>query len=101
MTYKYRVTINGKSTTVTLLTDDPNEVGSGFVDIMGDNDAYFAVKDYFDTAYTAFGHVFDIERTTAIDLDYALRNMPKAKIQSIGSNTVTDYDPGLKDDEIT
>lgn len=101
MTYKYRVTIDGKSTEVTLLTDDPNEVGMGFVDILGDTEAYFAVKDYFDQAYTAFGHVFDIERTTAIDLDYALKNMPKAQIKSIGSDTVTSYDPGLKGDEVT
>lgn len=90
--YQYTATSpDGKQAILALNTSDPNTVTQ--LDLSGEAeiDLKYALQD----GYGAFGHSFDVEATTAIDLDYALNQLDGWKIESTGTHQVTSYDPGI------
>ncbi|MBI4739001.1 hypothetical protein HY772_05585 [Candidatus Woesearchaeota archaeon] len=52
--------------------------------------------------YGAFGHLFKLEATTAIDLDYALKALPEYGIEIVeGEALLNEYDPEISDNSVT
>jgi hypothetical protein len=59
------------------------------------------LKVALNRAYGAFGHGFNVDRTTAIDLDYALFTLNGWQAESIGDSRVEGYDPGIPEGAVT
>ena len=80
-----------------LKTGDPNEVAD--LKIMGKAsvDLKFALKG----AYGPFGHLFNVEETSAIDLHYALSTLNGWTVESAGTHEVTTYDPDIPEGAMT
>ena len=97
--FHYTVTnMATRETAIALLdTTDPNAI----VPLALEGAAAPALKVALSRAYGAFGHGFDVERTTAIDLDYALFMLNGWQPESIGDSQVEDYDPGIPAGAIT
>ena len=97
--YHYVVTqMATRETAIALLdTNDPNTLAP----LALEGAAAPALKVALNRAYGAFGHGFDVERTTAIDLDYALFTLNGWQPESIGDSPVEDYDPGIPEGAVT
>jgi hypothetical protein len=85
--------------TLTLFVEDPNEVGT--VSIEGNNALALQVRQYLGNTYGAFGHLFDLTRTTAIDLHAALSQSPFVSEVLVGAEMVVEYDPQIPADAVT
>jgi hypothetical protein len=88
-------------TTVSLFVTDGNESNEQVWE--GDE---FAVQNYrflLQNAYGAFGHSFDTEFTTPIDLHYAvMSNLADFNPQVVeGAELVESYDPGIPEGAVT
>lgn len=96
----FKIQLNDE-TTVSLAVTDGNE--SDEQNWEGDE---FAVKGYrflLQNAYGAFGHSFDPEFATPIDLHYAVfTNLADFNPQVVeGAELVETYDPGIPDGAVT
>lgn len=87
-----------QETAIALLdTTDPNTIAP----LALEGDAAPALKVALNRAYGAFGHTFDVEQTTAIDLDYALFTLNGWQAESVGDSQVEGYDPGIPAGAVT
>lgn len=97
--FQYSVTnlANQETAIAALDTEDPNEI----TPLMLSGDAMIDLEFALDRTYGAFGHLFDVEETTAIDLDYALSTLNGWQVESTGDSRVTSYDPGIPANAVT
>ncbi len=97
--YHYVVTHMATRETAIALLDatDPNTI----TPLALEGAAAPALKVALNRAYGAFGHGFNVDRTTAIDLDYALFTLNDWQAESIGDSRVEGYDPGIPEGAVT
>jgi len=85
--------------TLSLFVDEPNE--SGALSIEGDESLVLKLRQHLSGTYGAFGHLFDIGNTTAIDLHAALAQSPFTSEILEGAEMIAEYDPQIPEDAVT
>jgi hypothetical protein len=72
--------------------------------IEGSPEKVAQVRELLDGAYGAYGHIFDIEITTPLDLYFAAKNYLNTEFTPIvveGAELVETYDPGIPEGAVT
>jgi hypothetical protein len=96
----FAISKTGIEAQLSLDVQDGNEYGT--IGIDGDELLIRELLNRLDGAYGAFGHPINIKSATAIDLDYALRQMQDLTVEvTEGAEMVEVYDPDIPAGAVT